>query len=287
MDIKNVLKKLDKYLYIPIFLILLTIVLIGFSIWTILSILVWVAFYLLFVKKLYTINQLTSLPLNIVLIVVIFLNLIFLAGGRILSNKTPTAEKTLTADECKPIYDSYNKKILDVSGEGLRGTVGIEINPQDCKAEVYYNFMIEIELQKNYTMGEGFSYEYKYVGGLVKADNSRNYVKGSGQIFEVFRNKEVLPDPFDFGTQNMDYGHSGEYPDSSTSTFYHGWMSNYTFKTLSLEEIKEFNKYIVVDGSKYMQKKAEEEGYSYSLDTTTAAREGDLLKTLEITYIER
>ena len=58
-------------------------------------------------------------------------------------------EKILTENECKPLYEKYHGVILDIKADDLIGTVGITIDPSNCKAEIAYNMLFEIHLSYN------------------------------------------------------------------------------------------------------------------------------------------
>jgi hypothetical protein len=200
------------------------------------------------------------------------------------SNKTPSA-KPLTVEECKAIYEEYDSTVLDISSDGLKGSIGIKIDPQDCGAIVTYNILFNTNLSKNFQLNEYTEPEYEYAG--VLRDPKKERINSDyGVIFPVFENKDKLLNPYSSDLSEINYGHGSN--NESTTTFYDGWESSYIFREDSFEKIISKTVYEILDGSNSMDiKQMDENAYSYSLDAELSAKEGSVVKTFDLTITKR
>ena len=286
MNIKKIFLS-NHFIFLFLIAIIITFIFIGFNIWFLILISLYTIFYLIFISKTIGLSILKESYKWIILSLIILINFSFVI---FLKPSSSSNTKVLSKEECIKIYEKYNKKIIDIKGDGITGKIGIQIEPDNCKSSVYYNILVTAELPQNYTMENSSYAEYKYVGSIRNPNDSRKYLRGSGQLFPAFVDKNILPDnPFDFGSLNKNYDPNNEYLSSTkTNVFQHSWRSDYTFKKDSLEELTSKTLYEITDGAKYMQKEdLGDNAYSYSLDTSKAAEEGNIIKSIQLTYIEK
>ena len=286
MDIKKIILSHPFLFIIPIILIS-TYIFVGFTIWLLLISLLYILFYLFFISKSISLAIIKGSYKWIILAVVIILNITLI----IFVKPNTTKEKVLTKKECQEVYDEYNNKILDITGDGIKGTIGIEIEQEDCKAKVYYNILLVAQLDKNYQL-ELLNYpEYKYAGSVRDPKEGRTTTRGTGQLNPVFENRDNLPnDIFEFGMTTEFYNSNDIINGSSTNVFSHSWRSDFTFDKDSLSDITSRTLYEITDGSEYIIKEqieGDEKAYSYTMDADKASQEGNIVKTFQLTYVER
>jgi hypothetical protein len=254
----------------------------GFTIWLILFLILGILLYLVFFTKVLKI-QLTN-PLYIFISIIILL-IFGITTITLTKSKSTSTNEPLTKEQCVPIYEEYNDTVLDITSDGLKGTIGIKINEEDCEATVTYNFLFNAELTKNFKISEYANPEYQYTGILRGPDEKRD--DGDyAMIFYVLQNKDTLPDPYTMAFDAVDYGRQAV--DGTTSTFVQSWQKRYTFKENRYDEILSKTIYEIVDGSDSMDiTTTEDGGHSYSLDSELAAKNGNLVKSFTLTYTRR
>lgn len=229
-----------------------------------------------------------------VLIAAFLLSLIIIsmlepAVSSIQSTNDGEATTVLSADECKPIYEQYNDTIMDLSGDGITGTIGVQIDPNNCKAEINYNFVFSANLPKNFTPPNFDISEYKYAAGIISEENPDD-VTGSAEIFALYNTSYQFGDPYDFGlpADNSNLAQQQMAEGASSSSFYTGWSRAYNFREDSMDKLQELNVFRVYDGKESMIVEEEEGGFSsYYLESEKAVENGDVVQEYEMTYSVR
>jgi hypothetical protein len=282
----NFFKKLPLniiFLICTVVILTLLCVFIGFTIWLIVFLILSLFLYFLFFTKIFKIKPLKPLYIWIFLGAFLLLNVTTVVLVK--NSSKNTSLKPLTEEECQAIYEEYDSTILDLTSDGLKGTIGIKIDQSNCEATVSYNFIYTTNLNKNFQISEYAPLQYEYAGVLRDPNKERND-SSYGVIFPAYKNKGTLPNPYYFGLDAVDYGDWTEA--DSTTTFYHGWQSKYIFRENSFEKITAKTLYEVLDGSNAMNVTQTGEGaHSYSLDAELAAKQGSVVKSFNLTITKR
>lgn len=258
-------------------IILLTII--GFSFWIIVIFALGIIalYYLFFIRK-FTIQSI-SWFLWIIVFSPLILSVTILSFSKSF-NKNEIQSEALTPEQCKPIYDDYNGRILDVSSNGLQGMVTIEINPDDCYADLDYLFLFNENLSQN---GEVHNPYWGYLGQLY-SDEPRSDWSGNGEIFTVHVNKGNLPatpeDAYYFYRDDEKFN-------DSTDWFYHHFGIHYVFNDEGYEKLLLRNKYAVLNGYNYIVGTEQDGGISRHLDEESAAPSAPIVKEYELVYTVR
>ena len=284
MNIKKIFLSNPLLFIIPL-LIILTLILIGFTLWFFVLTILYIVFYLIFISKTLSFDFVKMSYKWIVLGIIVLLNISFVT---ILKPNTKTTEKPLTPAQCKPIYDEYNEKIVDVTGDGLKGSVGIKINPENCEANVYYNFLTTMNLEKNYTIPNSGYSEYYYAASIREKDATRDQLVGTTQLSAVYTNTDTLPDPFSYSRSEEVYNTREVVTGASTNVFINGWMSTFIFKEDSYDVITSRTVYEAVNAAPFATvEDLGDNSKNYGMDDDTACKEGDIVNTVQLTYTER
>jgi len=150
---------------------------------------------------------------------------------------------------------------------------------------VTYNFLYTANLTRNFKISEYANPEYEYVGALRDSTEKRGDAH-YGMIFAVFKNKDLLPDPYTMALDEIDYSLSDT--TGNTTTFLECWNSSYIFSEDRYNEIPSKTIYEVVDASTTMDiEELDGGGYSYSQNSEEAAKKGAVVKSFTLTYTER
>jgi energy-coupling factor transporter transmembrane protein EcfT len=287
MNIKKLILS-NKLTTAIIILAILTLILLGINILSIIIITLYILFYLTFISKQLTIKIIKLSYQWIVLGIIILLSLtiLFTVNPK---NKNNSKTKALTPEQCKPIYDEYNETILDITGKGLKGSVAIKINPENCEANVYYNFLTTMNLEKNYSIPNSGYSEYYYAAYIREEDASRDQLVGTTQLSPVFTNKTSLPtNLYSYGGTEEQYNTRNVVDGSSSNVFHNSWMSTYTLDEESLSKITSKTVYEAVNGAPFaVVESTGENSWNYSMDSDTACKEGEIVNTVHLTYTER
>ncbi len=264
--------------------LIISLIVIGLSFWILIFGLIWLLFYMVFItqKLKFSFLKIDRAWVFLGLLIIVSLFFIYFVNPSSISKSV----KTLSADECKPIYEKYNNKILDISGENLKGTVGITIDSNDCRAKTYYNFLITDNLSKNYRQKNLNFDEYEYISTIRESNDKYKY--GSTQIFPIFAEKSSFPVNI-FGYGSTENGATGDEAEGkSTNKFYTGWSSSYIFTENSIEKLLARNVFELIDSSNFVTKETtSDSNTSYYTDSDKAADEGPVIKTINLTYTER
>jgi hypothetical protein len=226
-----------------------------------------------------------TLFLSIVIVVipvVLGLSLFFFVEKKD-SVKKETVSEVLTPEECKPIYEKYNGKLLDIKSDGLIGRADVEINPDDCKATVSYVFQFTASLEKN-NLDSAVSSYWGYFAEYPISDDRKTW-SGSGEIFPVFQNVRSLPE---VGEESHEfYGYEADF-DLNITEFYHWFSRTYVFSDEKYENLFKRNRYVIIDGREYIEE-VETGGmtFSGSLNTDLAAPVAPIVKEFKLNITER
>jgi hypothetical protein len=224
------------------------------------------------------------LIISLVVLFVISLVLVFTThGGSNSKNSAGSTTKALTSEQCKPYYDLYNNKVLNISSDGLQGTIGIKIDmTSGCKLHSYYNVLLSQNLPQNpYSRDIGPSYHYTV---MLRSQNQqeRTQYDGYGSLSPAYKNFTSMPDPFSGGATR-----SQLYSQGSTATetryFYWGYEVDTNFSEARYQEILDSTKLEIVDGTPFIEEKQEDTGWSYTINDDRAAVEGTIVKTYTLT----
>ncbi len=198
------------------------------------------------------------------------------------SVKKETVSESLTPEECKPIYEKYNGKVLDIKSDGLIGRADVEINSDDCKATVSYVFQFTASLEKNNLDDAGSSYWGYFAEHPIS--NDRKTWSGSGEIFPAFQNVRNLPE---VGEEKHDfYGYEADF-DLNITEFYHSFSSTYVFSDEKYEDLFERTRYVIIDGRDFIEQEIYDEGVmGKSLNTKAAAPVAPIVKEFKLDITE-
>ncbi len=248
----------------------------GASIWLLSYILVSLLFlYFVLIFK-------GGLERTLFLSIVILVVPVVFGSSLLLFVEKETVSESLTPDQCKPIYEKYNGKVLDIKGDGLIGRANVEINPDDCKATVSYVFQFSASLAKNNLPDAGSSY-WGYFAEYPISDD-RNTWDGSGEIFPVFENVGNLPV---FGEERHEfYGYEADF-DLDITEFSHWFSRTYVFSDEKYEDLFKRTRYAIIDGREFIEK-VETGGmtFSGSLNTKAAAPVAPIVKEFKLEITE-
>jgi energy-coupling factor transporter transmembrane protein EcfT len=284
MNIKKIFLS-NPFLFILPLLILITLLIIGFKFWFFALTILYILFYLIFIYKTLSFDFVKMSYKWIVLGMIVLLNISFVT---ILKPNTKTTEKPLTPAQCKPIYEQYNEKIVDITGEGLKGSVAIKINPENCEANVYYNFLTTMNLDKNYSIPNSGYSKYYYAASIREENATRDELVGTTQLSPVYTNKNTLPDPFTYGGTEELYNTREVVTGASTNIFINGWMSTFIFKEDSYDTIPSRTIYEAVDAAPFaIVEDLGNNSKNYSQDSDTACGKGNIVNTVQLTYTKR
>ncbi len=282
MDIKKNLPLISVLLL----LILLTFLLLGFNIYSISIVILYILFFLIFVSKTLTCKFLTNISHWFVLLVIVGLSILVFVIIDPKSNSS-SKSKELSESECKPFYERYNKAIWDISGDGVVGTLGVTIDPKNCESVFAYNFLITADVSKNYSIPDSDFLEYKYASSIREPGQDRSSLYGTIQLEPVIK-KSLPSDLYDYGIDSNEYGYDQLREGTNTDTFYGGWLSQFIFYDGAIEKLTSRTLYEMVDSSDYeVVEITGENSKSYSIDSDTACAEGPIVKSVELTYTER
>ena len=246
---------------------------------------VWVVYvWLLFAGKITFVLGLTWMVVLIILSVVSAVLVIFTQTDN--NSSTVSNAPALTTAECKPYYEKYNNKVLNISSDGLQGTIGIKIdNSNGCKLHGYYNVILSQNLPQNpYKRDIGVSYHYNIL--LREADRTtRTKYDEFGVLSPAFKNTTLLPDPFansltrtNLYSQGMDV--------TETRYFYWGYEIDTNFSEARYQEILDDTKLEIINGTPFIEETKDSNGYSYTVNGERAAISAEIVKTYNLTIEE-
>jgi hypothetical protein len=197
------------------------------------------------------------------------------------SSNTSTAK--LTSAECQPYYDKYNGKVMNISGDGLKGTVAIKIDKSNgCKLLGWYNVLLSYNLPQNpYKRDVGPAYHY-IVTLRTANQTTRSENDGYGALSPAFKNQTVLPDPYSTSSQRAALYSQGINA-TETRYFYWGYNIETNFSEKRYQEIFQKTKLEIVDGMKFIEEKTEGSTFSYSINQDRAAESGTISKSFNLT----
>ncbi len=251
---------------------------VGMSIWLFVFLLSCVLlFFFLFVFR-------GGLELTMFVTILVFLfPVIFGSVLFFVSPQEKKVEQKMTAEECKPIYEKYNGKVLDIKGENLIGRMNIEINSEDCKATVSHIFQFSASLPKNNLPEMGNPY-WGYFAEYGSGDDRSNW-SGRGEIFPAYNNIGTLPE---FGVEAHDFYEDESKRGSESTNFYHWYSSIYTFSESEYQNLFQKTRYTIIDGRNFIEEEKTGDGSSsQSLNTKAAGPVAPIAKEFRVEVSER
>ena len=283
MDIKKFVLS-NLLLIVLALLLVLTLLFLGFNIWFFLVAILYVLFYLIFISKTLTFEFIKLSYQWFALGFIVLLSFVILFAVNPKGKNSSNSSSALTPKQCEPIYEKYNEKIVDITGDNLKGSMAIKIDPDNCEANVYYNFLVTVSLDKNYSIPNSGYSEYYYAAYIQKPGETSVY--GTTSLQPAFTNTSSLPsDLFSYGS---DYDNRRVVEGESSNVFYNSWMSTFYFNDESYEKILERTTYGIVNSAPYaVVEEIDEYSKNYSVDSDKACEEGESLKTIQLTYTER
>jgi hypothetical protein len=195
---------------------------------------------------------------------------------------TSSSSGKLSASDCKPLYDKYNKKVLNISGTGISGSISITINPEDCKSVIRYINLINTTLaDKHYKLSP---YKYNYIGARhTPAQTDRGHY-GVGTISVVNQNQGKLPDPFADSRTTSDFFFKGTGNVDTTDWFYNSTTREPYFSEKIYQELVTETVFEIIDGQNFIKEETlQGGGYSYGIDHEAAEKSAPIVKTFNMT----
>lgn len=226
------------------------------------------------------------LPLRFIFYVFLIFSFmfIFLWPGSAFNNIQNEAVQ-LTSEECQPFVEAYDGKVLNISSDGLQGTIGIKIDTSEggCKLKGWYNVLLSYNLPQNpYKRDAGVA--YNYIVMLRKPDDQeRTKYDGHGVLSPVYKNFYSLPDPFADSIARSNLYYTDE-PATSTRFFSWGYELETNFSEQRYQQIFEESKLEIVDGLDYVEEEYDEGNiYSWGINHERAAVDGEIVKSYSLT----
>ncbi len=285
MDIKKFVKS-NPFLFVIVLLVVLTLLFLGINIYSVVITILYILFYLIFISKTLAFKFLATVSQWLILagIVILSLLILFVVNPK---SKGSSTVKTLTPAQCQPYYDLYNGDVYDITGDGIRGTMGITIDTADCTLTTGYNILLTANVSKNYEIPNSNLPEYQYAASIREPGEERSYAHGMVQLAPVL--KKVLPsEVYDYGIDSVEYGWNELREGATTDTFYHGWLSTFIFYEEAITNLISRTQYDMVDTSDYVVvTPSGEYGNSYYTDEDSACESGPIIKTVQLTYTKR
>ncbi len=222
------------------------------------------------------------LPIIIVVVVVCFLILVIFVC-KMFSGKagdTKNTQKTeLTPEQCAEYAEKYDNKVLKITGEGIKGTIGLTANVEECRIVVIYHFLMQVDLPEN--PYKEYSSQYNYIGLLHSPEETgRESSYGTGYIAAGYVNKDALPED-NFTTSMHDFYAPLELANqlNVTSTFFQASERWYDLTDEGYAEILTKTVYDFIDGKPYIVEDNSNGYSSYSIDIEKAEEKGKIVKT--------
>lgn len=269
-----------------IVLSLLTFIFLGFNIYSIVILILYILFFLIFVSKTLTFTFLVNVSKWFILLGIFLLSvLIFVTVNPKSSRSSKPIE--LSPSECKPYYERYNQAVYDISGDDITGTMGITIDPENCETIIAYNFLITADVPRNYEIPNSGYPDYKYASSIREPQEERSSGSGMVQLMPVL--KTTLPvDVYDYGIDSLEYGYEQLHEGTPTNKFYGGWLSQFIFYEDAIDTLTSRTLLDMVDSSDYeVVESLGENSLNYSIDEDTACAEGPIVKSIELEYTKR
>lgn len=288
--LKDDSKKLIGFLLaLALLVMIIFIIITGFVFWFWISLVIWVVFFILFILKLLKVSLGCWMG---IFFIILILSIIFMISGSHKkttgSGSSSTTATKLSADECKPFYDKYNNKVLKISGTDIVGSIGIKINPDDCKLSGRYIFALTAALPANPIPEIAVSSYYNYVNNLHKSTETVRGHYGVGVLSQATQNTMTLPDPFSTSQQvSTFYRNQTDYAVHQGTSFYWSYESMGYFSQERYQAMLDNNVFEIVNGLPYMDKETSASGgFSYSIDQEKAEVDGTIVKTFNMTISE-
>lgn len=291
MNFFEKIKNDSKFLMILLLLLALILMIVfyfivGFKLWFWISIVLWILFFVRFSSLLIKF----SFSVTIIIFFIIFiLSVYFMIGIHTPTKNTAntSSNKKLSAEECKPLYDKYNNKVLKISGDNAIGSIGINLT-SDCQLSAKYILTFNANLPENPIPELPGSILYNYVTNLHTSAQTERGHYGHGSLSIVRQNTMTLPNAFASSKDVSEYYRLSTQPNNTPANSFY-WTNEKigNFSESRYQEILGNNVFEVVDGLPYMEKEdLGNNGFSYSVDTEKAEKDGKIVKTINLTISE-
>ncbi len=142
-------------------------------------------------------------------------------------------------------------------------------------------------------------YGYSLVANHIKSTETRvndGYVtKGTHMLGSIYCEKDFVPDIFEIAAGNS-YDQTIGYIDCTwgtfetledTDLFYYLYTKTFSIDTFTLEDIYEFSKLEIYEGSQYWTEENVDDLYSAGLDTASAFASAPIVTTYTLEYEEQ
>ena len=266
----------------------------GFSVWLFLILLLWIMFYIIIIRKQLiridlAINY-TWLILAIIIVISCSLTLFVkfnpMTDTSAVGSNSSSSGIKLTKEQCKPLFDKYDSKMLKIVGPNLKGSIGLKVDPDDCKYTAQYIFMMDANLPAN--PHADLPYPYNYIGAVHHTNQNDRGHYGVGTVSAARINKGALPDPFATSQEIAAFYNVQNSSDiSTTGSFYSSFSRSRYLSESAFNEIFDDSVYEVMDGLPYMKKEAVASGgFSYSIDHEMTEKEGRIVRSFQFTISE-
>ncbi|MBI2356999.1 hypothetical protein HYV12_03060 [Candidatus Dojkabacteria bacterium] len=255
----------------------------GFSIWTIIMIVLWLYIFWRFWHI-----GLSILMMVIFLVISTSLSLVVLTISNASSDTSNDGKNTTLTDA------NFDKKVLKItSSDGsVTGTIGLVKKKNNVKKEYLaatFNMLIKTNLTLNskcgtpgYIMGISCTKGYEYAGRLVPVKDA-NEKTSTGNVSAVYCSNYQLPEPYSIsGTGNTMIGCiNGNTDNITTETF----ATNFQINFYSYSEILEITTFEIYDRSDFWEPTKGVSG-SFTGNNDKAVQQTNPVKTLVFTVTE-
>jgi energy-coupling factor transporter transmembrane protein EcfT len=272
---KNIKKPLIFFVLALFLSIIAFFVIVGLSLWILLVLIFWLFFYLVFIIQKIKFSFIKYKHFWIFFFVLILVSIALPFTIKSFTKKSSRADQPLSKKECAPIYQKYNKKILSVSTNGLKGRIAIKVDENTCKSEIIHQYLFDANLAKSKVIGN------PYMGYTTEkvSNTNRKYWYGNGAITPVYDAKNSLPDdPYMTGLYQF-YTATGE----TTNKFASGYSEMPILTEKRYQEIISENKFYVIDGRAFIIETKENNGTTTEADEERAGHEGKIVKEFTLT----
>ncbi len=283
-----------KFLLYAIFalFLLLFFFFVGINLWFFILIILWLLFYFVVIRKQFIVIKLTEYIISVSFIVLIVISIILLVIG--ISTKPTTTNNSsmgvkLTKEQCAPLYQEYDGKVLKLMGEGLIGSLSIKINPEDCKFEGRYLFLVNTSLPANYDTKNSMPYPYNYIGTITAVGETKRISSDSvGVMSAVYRNQGVLADAFGDSVAISEFYRIANDPGTNlTDWFYNSHTTSRYFSLEQYERLLKPEVFNIVDGLPFIEvEQLDGGGVSTGINHDRAAVEGNIVKSIPFSVSE-
>lgn len=270
------------YIFISLFL-LLFFFFVGINLWIVLLIFLWLVFYFVVIRKQFIVIKLTEFLISVSFIALIVISTILFVVA-ISTRKTVINNNMgvkLTKEQCAPLFQEYNGKSLQIMGEDLIGSISIKVNPEDCKSDVRYIFLVKTQLNTNYDTKNNMPYPYNYIASLREPDATTREDNGKGGLSAIYVNKGIIADGFASSSEISEfYREPNGTGTDLTDWFYNSYVSEFYMSHERYQELLKPGVFEIIDGQPFIEVETMDEGgFTTSINHSKAAIEGVIVKS--------